>query len=148
MSWPESLNTMPECHGKQQRKEHGGYCSMKRNYAALLKAGAAAQLEKLRENAHKPGFADLDWKTVISGLNEEFYELLVAFDYLTKLKQETEPEEYRQRVHEARREAADVANYAHMFILRCDRVLEEDAEQAEHDSVITQEEKNVCERVI
>ena len=33
---------------------------MKRNYESLLQSGNKAQLEKLKQNKHKPGFEDID----------------------------------------------------------------------------------------
>jgi hypothetical protein len=77
-----------------------------RDYEALLKAGNAAQMEKLEENEHKEGFEKLS-VSILSGL---LYEEVNEFQNATS-------------VQEIRREAADIANYAHMIIYTCDKII-------------------------
>ena len=81
-----------------------------RNYCNLLHHGNRAQLEKLTENHHKSGFDDLDIEYLYECLEEEMAELWSVIE--------------DQLLDETRREAADVANYAHMIILQCDKRLE------------------------
>ena len=84
---------------------------MKRDYKKLLKAGNAAQIEKLKENEHKEGFDSIDKSKLFKMLYQEVGELHQAM---------RKPDNYK----EVRREAADVANYAHIIILACDRIME------------------------
>lgn len=83
--------------------------SRKRNYADLLGAGNNAQIEKLLENEHKGGFTGQDLIQLFLLLQEEVLELT----------REMVLEFYDPR--SIRREAADIANFAHMIILECDR---------------------------
>jgi phosphoribosyl-ATP pyrophosphohydrolase len=80
-----------------------------RDYRALLEAGNKAQLEKLKENEHKEGWDNINMKYAINRLNEEVDELIIA--------------KHRGYVPEIRREAADIANFAHMVVLACDRMM-------------------------
>ncbi len=87
-----------------------------RNYKELLKAGNAAQLEKLKENKHKDGFDNIDiyyaYKRLIEEkieLGDELYQPLGRKDFLDYQK--------------IKNEAADVANFAHMIILKCKKEL-------------------------
>lgn len=88
-----------------------------RDHLPLLKAGNLAQLEKLLENEHKESY---DGMSVVE-----------AF----RLK-EAEMEELRKEIFDSRgfvienpdyekirREAADNANFDHIIILECNRVL-------------------------
>jgi NTP pyrophosphatase (non-canonical NTP hydrolase) len=80
-----------------------------RNINNLINAGNKAQVEKLIENNHKHGFDHLSIDECIAGLLEEKDEAC---------------EEYNKKVIDfkaLRRELADVANYAHMGIMACDR---------------------------
>ncbi len=93
-----------------------------RDIDALLKAGNKAQREKLEENRHKGGF-DIDDLFIT-------YEKLVAEVYELKEELYTEltPKKEIDYV-KAKREAADVANFAHMIILKCDNILNEEGEK-------------------
>jgi hypothetical protein len=85
-----------------------------RNINNLLHAGNSAQIEKLNENEHKDGFDKLPLYLCLDGMLEEKDEVC---------------EEYNKKVidHKAlRREFADVANYAHMGIMACDREIEKE----------------------
>lgn len=84
-----------------------------RNHYALLDAGERAQLEKLEANDHKGGWGEIPLNELAASCSIEVWELT---DELLK-----EPIDYEK----VRAEAADVANYAHMIIQRCDKMLEE-----------------------
>lgn len=80
-----------------------------RNINNLIHAGNTAQIEKLNENHHKDSFNNIPIDVCIIGLEEEHNEVF---------------EEYAKPVIDypaLRRELADVANYAHMGIMACDR---------------------------
>jgi uncharacterized protein YjaG (DUF416 family) len=83
-----------------------------RDYKALLEAGNRAQLEKLKENEHKDGFNQIDLEYAVSRIREETEELEVELIF-------------RDNDKNIRREAADIANFAHMIIFGCDRKLKE-----------------------
>lgn len=85
-----------------------------RNINNLINAGNTAQIEKLNENDHKEGFEELRVDECYVGAREELdevYEEIIkpVIDY-----------------KKARREFADVANYAHMGILACDKMIEKE----------------------
>jgi len=73
-------------------------------YKKLFDAGNAAQLEKLKENDHKSGWNAISIDYAERRIAEEVLELFTTRDFVA-----------------ARRAAADVANFAHMIILRCDK---------------------------
>ena len=80
-----------------------------RDYTALIEAGTAAQLEKLEQNGHKEGFDNININYALKRITEEYVEAY-------------------QETHESiidyskvRHEAADIANFAHMVILACDK---------------------------
>ena len=85
--------------------------SMGRDYDKLFEAGTQAQREKLLANNHKDGFDSISIGYAIGRLEEEFDELEKA--YSTK----------GHTIEEVRHEAADVANFAHMIILKCDKLM-------------------------
>ena len=76
----------------------------------MIAAGNKAQIEKLKENKHKKGFDDIDIMYAFGRLAEEFLELEREIVFT-------------ENIDEIRKEAADVANFAHMIILRCDQIL-------------------------
>lgn len=80
-----------------------------RDYDALIRACNNAMLEKLHENNHKSDFDDVNIAYAISRIHQELGEL--------------EEAKADQNIQEIRREAADVANFAAMIILRCDGYL-------------------------
>jgi hypothetical protein len=80
-----------------------------RDYLKLLQAGNTAQIEKLRENEHKPGFDNIDINWAFKRLHDEFRELF------------SELSEDNKDYSLIRKEAADVANFAHMIILAADQ---------------------------
>lgn len=90
-----------------------------RDYEKLLKAGANAQLEKLKANDHKQGWDDISFEEAFNGLVDEVKELRDAFG------DKPTAETYKDGIKAIRHEAADIANYAHMIIYRCDLFLEE-----------------------
>lgn len=87
-----------------------------RDYEKLLNAGNKAQLEKLKMNEHKDGFDNIDIDDAFEKIGCEYKEL--AFEFVKKI---TDKEEYDKIRHEA----ADIANFAHMIILACDKKLQE-----------------------
>jgi len=80
---------------------------MKRDYKFLLQEGLKAQVEKLRENDHKCGFDTEQLQILFNKLLREVEELHAEIFTL--------PRDYKK----IRREAADVANFAFMIILKC-----------------------------
>jgi hypothetical protein len=80
-----------------------------RDYNALLSAGNIAQIEKLKENDHKESFDNIPLWEAYYLLRDEIEELDFEIDNKNK--------DYSKIRHEA----ADVANFAHMIILKCDR---------------------------
>ncbi len=95
-----------------------------RDYTALLEAGNKAQLEKLRKNGHKKSFDMMD--------------IMELFELLDIERLELDQEIYRMSTYNGnivkcfranidltkiRHEAADIANFAHMIILACDKEL-------------------------
>ena len=94
--------------------------TMKDDYRRLLAAGNAAQLEKLKENGHKDGFEQIGMDYAWKRLEEEMSELSRELCIIPL----TGPG-YHKAIRKVRREAADVANFAHMIILKCDGLLQE-----------------------
>ncbi len=92
---------------------------MKRDYTALLKAGNAAQIEKLEMNGHKSGFDEINIDYAYSRICQEVKELhneLFESDLVVNYG------EYD--IKKVRHEAADIANFAHMIILACDKEID------------------------
>lgn len=82
-----------------------------RNYKKLLIAGNTAQLEKLKENQHKPNWENLGFKEIWDLIDEEYHELekeLIAREW---------------NYGKMRREAADLANGCHFLISKCEKEL-------------------------
>jgi len=86
-----------------------------RDYSNLLDAGVAAQLEKLKENEHKKGFEDVDIYYVYRRIHDEYRELGEEIFY----------DKFQNNIdyNKVRREAADIANFAHMIIVKCNQEL-------------------------
>ena len=96
-----------------------------RDYDKLFAAGTAAQREKLVANEHKDGFLNLDMDFAFESLTKERDELLIAFEMRRLSRQFPYIERSGKTALKAIRcEAADVANFAHMIILKCDKELE------------------------
>lgn len=95
-----------------------------RNYDKLLKAGNSAQLEKLKQNEHKAGLENLELKYMYKRLRQETRELwkeLYWFPFLRTIGCRLLSNYlYHKWV---RNEAADIANFAHMIIYKCDQEL-------------------------
>jgi len=83
--------------------------SMKRDYDGLIRAGVQAQIEKLNMNEHKRGFDDVDPWYAYTRIRDELHEL--------------EYEVHEKDFYKMRKEAADIANFAHMIIYRCNQEL-------------------------
>ena len=92
---------------------------MKRDVLSLLEAGNKAQLEKLKENQHKDNWKDIPLKVLYELINQEEMELHNEFA--------TPNGEWIENpdISKIRKEAADVANFAHMIIQHCDKLLKE-----------------------
>lgn len=82
-----------------------------RDIANLIEAGTDAQIEKLEANAHKTGFSSLEIDTLFKMLECEVDELLLEVN---------DWKDGKDNLDKVRLEAADVANFAHMIILKCD----------------------------
>jgi len=104
---------------------------MERDYNALLAAGNKAQLEKLKKYKHKKGFDSIGVLEAFNRLQDEVLELDAElynidnkdgciFKYL----------KIGIDVKKARHEFADIANFAHMGILACDKELENNERNA------------------
>ena len=96
-----------------------------RNYDELFIRGTNAQREKLEENEHKGGFTDIDINLAFKNMSKERDELSFAIAILelgidVPCEINTQENGYKAICGEA----ADVANFAHMIILKCDKELE------------------------
>lgn len=83
-----------------------------RDYYKLFLAGQIAQLEKLTKNEHKRGFDEVTVQYAFARLAGEMSELTEEITQLFL---------YNGDYSAIRAEAADVANFAHMLILACDK---------------------------
>ena len=93
-----------------------------RDYKALLAAGNKAQMEKLEQNGHKEGFDDLEIKYVYKRLKQEMKELwkeIYSKPFLLMLSF-IFPRHYTN-YRATKYEFADIANFAHMGIMACDK---------------------------
>ena len=83
-----------------------------RDYETLFERGTKAQLEKLVFHKTKPDFRKIDIDWAVRRCGDEVIELTeeAMMDHV----------DYQR----LRLEAADVANFAHMIILECDRRLD------------------------
>lgn len=99
--------------------------SDKRNYSALLGAGVRAQEEKLKENEHKRGFEDIDVYYAFDRIIDELKELRIELFQMEKTDHDIDFVRKREQYDllKTRSEAADIANFAHMIILKCDQEL-------------------------
>ncbi len=88
-----------------------------KNYDELFIRGTNAQREKLEENEHKGGFTDIDIELAFKRLYLETDELgcLIGMHHMCT---------WGSNLKDIRQKAADVANFAHMIILKCDKELE------------------------
>lgn len=93
-----------------------------REYDELLNSGNAAQVEKLKMNKHKRGFENIDIGYAEKRLNEECRELYL--EIYGRIDGEFKTEKVRH-------EAADIANFAHMIIFKCDQLLKEELDKSE-----------------
>lgn len=82
---------------------------MARNYAELFIHGNTAQLEKLQENEHKNDIDEKPLDYIVKRIGDELTEA------------STEVFNKRINYKEARKEFADIANFAHMGIISCDK---------------------------
>jgi hypothetical protein len=97
-----------------------------RDYTKLLEAGNKAQLEKLKQNGHKKGFNDINLEYATRRIEDEYQELSEEIWIITHDEQcinywHKDNKDYKK----IRMEAADIANFAHMIILKCDKELEQ-----------------------
>ncbi len=83
------------------------FCQYK-EYKNLIADGNKAQLERLKANSHKKGFDDIEIEYALDSIRKKTEELQVALSC------------YNSEV--MRDKAADIANFAHMVILKCDKL--------------------------
>lgn len=96
-----------------------------RDYDELFIRGTNAQREKLEENDYKCGFDDIDISVAFNYLSKERDELSLAIAiHALCLSVPGEINTQKTGYEDIRGEAADVANFAHMIILKCDKELE------------------------
>lgn len=86
---------------------------MSRDYHELIDAGNTAQMEKLRAREYKGDYEELEF--------DELFHLIIdeALELRAEIRRTNVPN--IMRLNRIRNEAADVANYAHMVILRAER---------------------------
>lgn len=91
---------------------------MIRDYDGLLTSATTAMIEKLLQNANKPGFDSVTITKAQKRMHQEGFELDEAIlSYLKKPSLEG--------VINVRAEASDVANFAAMIIYKCDKLITE-----------------------
>lgn len=112
---------------------------MSRNYDELIQSANKAMLEKLKENEHKSGFDDIEFCYAVGRIEDEQRKLISAlknfsdaeYDYNVRVDDyqehgsENEKAKLIAALKEMRREAADVANFPAMIILKCDKMIAE-----------------------
>ncbi len=84
---------------------------MKRDYTPLLKAGNAAQIEKLEMNGHKDDWKDMSFYEIRELIHEEFREV---YDEMTGGCTDFK---------DLRLECADLKNACNFMICLCDKEL-------------------------
>lgn len=91
-------------------------------YKQLFNEGNKEQLEKLKQNEHKSGWDDIDIKYAFERLSHERDELLL------KIKNYNIGTIHQTKIglNEIKEEAADIANFAHMIIYKCNRLIEKE----------------------
>ena len=97
-----------------------------RDYKELLEAGNKAQLEKLVQNEHKEGFDDIELKYAYKRIRQETKELwkeLYLKPFLLMISA-IFPRCYTD-YRSVRGEFADIGNFAHMGIYKCDEEIGE-----------------------
>lgn len=89
------------------------------DYKELFTAGNKAQLEKLKENENKSGWnKNIPIRYFFEKIKDELEELKEAFF-------EIDEDDLQCWYKNIRGEAADIANYAQMIILKCDKKIAE-----------------------
>ena len=88
---------------------------MSRDVLSLLESGNKAQLEKLKENHHKDNWENMSFEELYDFLHAEEVELYN--EVCTPEGEWIDKPDYSK----IRKEAADVANFAHMIIQFCDK---------------------------
>jgi len=105
---------------------------MLRDYVELIGSANKAMLEKLKENEHKAGFNDITLDYAIHRTKDELIELNIEFenfkdtdfDYRNN-KSDSNKQAMITSLKKTRREAADIANFSAMIILKCDKLINE-----------------------
>lgn len=90
-------------------------------YNKLFESGNRAQLEKLKAKSYKGN----GWENIAIdfGMRRLFDEIGELWCY----RKENNPPFTEKKLHEIiRNEAADIANFAHMIILKCDKILKKE----------------------
>lgn len=91
---------------------------MKNKYSKMFKAGNKAQLEQMVKNDHKKGWDNTHMSWAIKKIGEHLPEMNITTFYKRPVSSYVR----------LRKLAADVANLAQMIILRCDKIISEEAE--------------------
>jgi len=89
-------------------------------FSDLLNAGNKAQIEKLKQNTHKGGFDNIALDYAWKRIEEEMKELSTALCLIPLTGSG-----YLKALKNIRHESADVANFAHMIIYKCDQLITE-----------------------
>ena len=93
------------------------------NYKDLFRAGNKAQTEQMECNRHKRGWQNFPIHDSYQGIKMSGIHLQdYLFDLFTDKKRKLRKVDYK----EVRKKAANIANFAHMIILKCDKVISED----------------------
>ena len=98
---------------------------MKKDYDELINAGVKAQLERLEQNEHKEGFDNIELKYAYKRIKQETRELWkeLYFKPFLLMISAIFPRCYTD-YRSVRGEFADIANFAHMGIYKCDEEIE------------------------
>lgn len=93
----------------------------KRNYKELFQAGNKAQLEQMEKHEYKRGWKNFLLHSSFQGIRKSAIHIESAL-YKSFTHQEIiiEPTDLKM----IRKKAANIANFAHMIILKCDKEIE------------------------
>jgi len=90
-------------------------------YNKLIKAGNKAQIEKMEENSHKDEFQKR-WNNF--PIDISIYHMKRNMKKLIETEFEMKPNDDKIYYEILRMKAANIANYAHMIILKCDKMIQ------------------------
>lgn len=92
-----------------------------RNYKELFESGNKAQLEKLEENEHKRGYDNIGLGYARERIKRKCEELFIELGFIPL----TNPH-FKPAIERVREKAANVANFTHMIIFKCDKILKKE----------------------